>query len=43
MAHAQKVAKIAGDKRRIFTWQNCCEQANKVARKHALGRFSIAV
>lgn len=41
--HAQKVAKIAGDKRRISTWQKCCEQANKIAEKRALGRFSIAV
>ena len=41
--HAQKVAMIAGNKRRISTWQKCCEQANAIARKHALIRLGIPV
>jgi len=39
----QRVAKIFGDKHRISTWQKCCEQANKIARKRALGQLGIAV
>ncbi len=39
--HAQKVAKIAGDKRRISAWQKCCEQANKIARKRQLARLAM--
>jgi len=39
--HAQKVAKIAGDKRRISTWQKCCEQANKIAEKRRLARLAM--
>lgn len=41
--HAQKVAMIAGNKRRISTWQKCCEQANAIARKRALVRLGISV
>ena len=41
LSHAQKVARIAGDKRRISTWQKCCEQGNAIARKRALARLGI--
>lgn len=42
LPHAQKVAQIAGDKRRISAWQKCCEQANAIARKRQLARLGIA-
>lgn len=38
---AQRAAKNHADDHRISTWQKCCEQANAIARKRALGRLAM--
>lgn len=42
LPHAQRVAQIAGNARRLFAWRRSCEQANAIAKKKSLARLGIA-
>lgn len=40
--HAQKVAQIAGNKRRLAAWRQSCESANKIALNRQLARLHMS-